>query len=94
MRTQPYSLEDISTIISIRAKTEEIPLGEESLKHLGQIGATTSLRYAVQLLTPAHILAQTQGREIIEKRDLEEVNGLFYDSKTSARMLMQSEGML
>eukprot|EP01104_Vermistella_antarctica_P000836 TRINITY_DN10937_c0_g1_i1.p1 TRINITY_DN10937_c0_g1~~TRINITY_DN10937_c0_g1_i1.p1 ORF type:complete len:454 (+),score=118.37 TRINITY_DN10937_c0_g1_i1:82-1443(+) len=94
VRTQPYSLEDISTIISIRAKTEEIPLGEDSLKHLGQIGATTSLRYAVQLLTPAHILAQTQGRDTIEKRDLEEVNGLFYDSKTSARMLMQSEGML
>jgi RuvB-like protein 1 (pontin 52) len=46
-----------------------------------------SFRYAIQLLTPANILARINGRNEIEKEDLEEVNGLFLDAKASARNL-------
>jgi len=67
---------------------------EEALESLGEVGARTSLRYAVQMLTPARIIAQTSGREIISAVDIEEIDELFFDAKASARLLAQSEGYL
>ena len=48
-------------IMSIRAVTEGIELEDDALAELGKIGAKTSLRYVVQLLTPCKILADSQG---------------------------------
>ena len=69
-------------------------MDEEALESLGEVGARTSLRYAVQMLTPARIIAQTSGREIISAVDIEEIDELFFDAKASARLLAQSEGYL
>ena len=44
-------------------------------------------RYAVQLLTPANILAKINGKEKISTEEIEEVNDLFYDAKSSAKLL-------
>jgi len=87
VRTMPYCLEEVIQIISIRATTESIVVEEEALAHLGEIGAKTSLRYAVQLLTPSKILANTTGRESVSRDDVDEINKLFYDAKTSAKLL-------
>lgn len=62
IKTIPYGLEDLIKILAIRASTESIKLSTEALSHLGQVGSNTSLRYAVQLLTPASVLASTEGR--------------------------------
>ena len=61
---------------------------------MGEVGARTSLRYAVQMLTPARIIAQTSGREKISAVDVEEVDELFFDAKASSKILSQSEGYL
>lgn len=45
--------------------------------------------HAVQLLTPAATLADTNGRSAISKTDLEEVSVLFRDAKFSARLLAE-----
>merc|ERR1712005_6878 len=79
IRTMPYSLEEMVQIISIRAQTEGIEVDEEALTELGEIGARTSLRYVVQMLTPAKILAETAGREMINAGDVEDVDALFLD---------------
>jgi RuvB-like protein 1 (pontin 52) len=42
-------------------------LDEDALAELGKIGARTSLRYVVLLLTPSKILAETQGKTSITK---------------------------
>lgn len=89
IRTLPYTLEEIVKILSIRAQTESITLTEEALAYLGSIGTRTSLRYAVQLLSPTSIFSATQGKSEITKDDLEEINGLFYDSKASAKILQE-----
>ena len=89
IRTLPYTLEEIVKILSIRAQTESISLSEEALAYLGSIGTRTSLRYAVQLLNPAAIFSNTQGKNEIGKEDLEEINALFYDSKASAKILTE-----
>lgn len=94
IRTMPYSLEEMMQIVSIRAETENIAVDEEALVAMGEIGAKTSLRYAVQLLTPARIIAQTSGREVINAVDVEEIGDLFFDAKASAKLLAKSEGYL
>lgn len=45
------------------------------------------LRYAVQLLTPASLLGRVQGKENVEREQVEEINELFYDAKSSAKIL-------
>lgn len=94
IRTMPYSLEEMIAIIGIRATAESIETDAASLALLGEIGARTSLRYAVQMLTPARILAQTCGREIITGPDVEEVDELFFDAKKSAALLAREDGYL
>jgi len=95
IRTLPYDLEEIIQILSIRAKTEGLQMEQEALATLGEIGARTSLRYVVQMLTPSNILATTNGRDKITRGDIEEVDELFYDAKASAKILAKhSEGFL
>lgn len=94
IRTMPYSLEEMIQIVSIRAGAESIEVSDEALAAMGEVGARTSLRYAVQLLTPSRIIAETSGREIVEDVDVEEVDELFFDAKASARLLAASEGYL
>ena len=87
VRTLPYSLEEMVHILSIRAKVEGIAVEETALQFIGQIGSQTSLRYAVQLLTPANIIAEVNGREQVTPADVEEASGLFFDAKASAKLL-------
>lgn len=89
IKTVSYNLEQIISILSIRSSTEGIELDEEALAELGKIGALTSLRYVVQLLTPARILAESQGRTSVNKSDIEETYSLFSDAKRSGKLLQQ-----
>lgn len=91
VRTQSYKREEIVEIVKIRAETEGISLSEEAIEHIGEIGHRTgSLRFVVQLLTPALIVAQTQGRDTVTEEDLETVDDLFKDAKTSAQILREN----
>merc|ERR1712032_1487250 len=89
IRTLPYSADDIANILNIRSQTEGISVDEEAFAFLAEIGVNTSLRYAVQLLTPGSILAKTSGRESITKEDIQEPDSLFYDAKSSAKVLAE-----
>lgn len=62
---------------------------EDSLAALGEIGDRTSLRHAVQLLSPAHVLAKSAGRDAITAADVAEVSSLFRDAKYSAQLLAE-----
>jgi RuvB-like protein 1 (pontin 52) len=89
IRTMPYSVEEIVQVVSIRSQTESLNIEEDALALLGEIGANTSLRYVVQLLTPSSILASTNGRDTITREDIEEIDSLFYDAKSSAKLLAE-----
>lgn len=77
--------------MAIRAQVEEIDIDEDSLAYLGEIGQQASLRHAIQLLSPASIVAKTNGRDKICKADLEEVTSLYLDAKSSARLLQEQQ---
>jgi RuvB-like protein 1 (pontin 52) len=89
IRTHLYSEAEIKTILQIRANTEGIRVDERALDVLAHVGASASLRYAVQLLSPAKIVAESNGRDVIEKDDVRDVAELFMDAKASARRLAQ-----
>merc|ERR1712139_725097 len=89
IRTMPYTLEETFQILSIRAKAEGIEVEDEALAYAAQVGQDASLRFAVQLLTPGRVLAQTMGRTSINKADMEEINSLFLDAKSSAQRLQR-----
>eukprot|EP00552_Chaetoceros_brevis_P002087 CAMPEP_0197737834 /NCGR_PEP_ID=MMETSP1435-20131217/11205_1 /TAXON_ID=426625 /ORGANISM="Chaetoceros brevis, Strain CCMP164" /LENGTH=149 /DNA_ID=CAMNT_0043326485 /DNA_START=1 /DNA_END=450 /DNA_ORIENTATION=- len=94
IRTMPYSQEEMMQIVSIRASVEGIELDESALKLMGEIGTRASLRYAVQMLTPARILGETTGRSKVCDKDVMEVDKLFFDGKASAKFLAASEGYM
>jgi len=89
IRTMPYSVDEIVQITNIRSQTEGLTVEEDGLVLLGEIGANTSLRYVVQLLTPSSILAKTSGRDTITRQDIEEIDSLFFDAKSSAKLLAE-----
>lgn len=89
VRTMPYAVEEIVQIVSIRAQIEGLTVDDDALVLMGEIGVNTSLRYVVQLLTPSSILAKTSGRDTILREDVEEIDSLFYDAKSSAKLLAE-----
>ncbi|CAH8549490.1 unnamed protein product [Schistosoma mattheei] len=72
IRTLPYSCEEVIQILRIRAQTEGIKVSEQAFTCLATVATDTTLRYAVQLLTPACRLAQLSGRDEVEPSDIEE----------------------
>ncbi|MEB3757707.1 MAG: RuvB-like domain-containing protein [Desulfurococcales archaeon] len=84
--TKPYDKEDIREIIKIRSDEEGIPITEEALEMLTEIGATKSLRYAVQLMEPARIIAKRENRVKVEPKDVERAAKLFADTSKSLRI--------
>ncbi|OQR75244.1 ruvB helicase 1-like [Tropilaelaps mercedesae] len=92
VRLTPYNQEEISLILKLRATTEQLSLEDEALNELSEIGKRATLRFAVQLMNPAALLAKVNGRTEIKKADVIECDQLFKDSKSSAKMLQEEGG--
>ncbi|KAF3393313.1 RuvB-like helicase 1 [Talaromyces pinophilus] len=90
--THPYSPDEIKTIIRLRAKTENLNITDPALDKVSEHGSKISLRYALQLLTPANILARVNGRPAIDVPDVTECEDLFIDAKRSATIVTQDSG--
>jgi TBP-interacting protein len=84
--TEPYSKDDVKEIIKIRSDEEGIPLTDEALELLTSIGLKKSLRYSVQLMEPARIMAKRESRVKVEPKDVEEAARLFADTSISLEL--------
>jgi RuvB-like protein 1 (pontin 52) len=82
--TNAYNADEIERIIRIRVTAESLVITEPAVQRIAQHGVQTSLRYALQLLTPASILARVSGRDRIDVVDVKECEGLFIDARRSA----------
>ncbi|GMT34900.1 hypothetical protein PFISCL1PPCAC_26197 [Pristionchus fissidentatus] len=89
--THKYDKSAIFSIVKVRAEAEQVKMEAEALDHLSDIGANSSLRYVVQLLTPSKLIAQMCGRETVTKQDVEEASLLFIDAKRSAGVSAKEE---
>ena len=85
--TRPYTRDEIRKILEIRAAEEKVQLTEEALEKLTDIGEQSTLRYAVQLLTPSYIIARESGRDKVMPEDVERATKLFSDVRRSVEEL-------
>ena len=85
--TNAYSPDEVKTIIRLRAKTEGLSITDSALEKFAEHGVKVSLRYALQLLTPANILAKVNGQKEITVHEVEECQDLFIDAKRSASII-------
>ena len=69
--------------------SQNIEIEEDALAQLASIGTRTSLRFVVQLITPASVLAQTLGKLKISTEEINEISTLFFDGKSSAKILQE-----
>ncbi len=92
--TQEYDAESIKEILRIRAEQEKIKITEEALNELTEIGAKSSLRYSVQLLSLAAQNAKMDKRDEIIVEDVVRVSELFMDIYQAAEHLKKYEEKL
>ncbi|MEM3832079.1 MAG: RuvB-like helicase [Thermoprotei archaeon] len=92
--TRQYQPDEVREILKIRAKEENVKLSEDALEKLTKIGAEMSLRYAVQLITPANIAAKSKGRDSVSGDDVDYVKNLFFDITHSVKYIKEYEEKL
>lgn len=87
IRTLPYNIGDMGQILMLRAQIESLKISERAFQLLSDIGAKSTLRYAVQLLTPAYQMCKVNGKAEITEDDIADVHQLFLDAKRSSKFL-------
>jgi RuvB-like protein 1 (pontin 52) len=99
--THPYSPQEISLIVKTRAKTEGVNMSEAALDKVAAVGSKVSLRYALQLLAPAAILAKVKigaasgaAKGEVGVDEITECEDLFLDASRSAQFLGNKAGFL
>ncbi len=91
INTKPYNKDEIKEIIKIKAKNDKIEIDENALEYLTELGEKNSLRYALQLLAPAWIVAREEKEKKIKKEHIERVEKLFVDVKRSVEYVKKFE---
>ncbi|KAL8873967.1 MAG: hypothetical protein Q9174_000654 [Haloplaca sp. 1 TL-2023] len=92
--TLPYNPEEVKTIVRLRARTEGHGITDPALDKISEHGVKVSLRYALQLLTPASILAKVNGRKEIDVDDVDECEDLFIDARRSAKIVNEADDFI
>jgi len=92
--TEEYDAESIREILRLRSLEEKVKIEKEAIEKLTQIGAGTSLRYAVQLLSLAAQNARAMKHEKVSVEDVERVDELFMDVGEAAEHLRKYEEKL
>jgi len=92
--TQEYDQGSIREILRLRSDEEKVKLEKDALERLTQVGAKSSLRYAVQLLSLAAQNARTLGHQKVTVGDVERVDSLFMDIGEAAEHLKKYEDKL
>lgn len=89
--TKPYSEAELSKIIRIRCEEEDVEMDEEAIALLTMLGKSTSLRYVLQLITTASLVAQKRRASTVSIHDIKKVYSLFIDLRRSVEVLREHE---
>ncbi|MDI6691051.1 MAG: RuvB-like domain-containing protein [Candidatus Bathyarchaeota archaeon] len=92
--THEYDAESIREILSIRAREEKVTIENDALERLTNIGAKSSLRYAVQLLSLSAQNAIAMKHKSVTLEDVERVDALFMDVGEASEHLRKYEEKL
>ncbi len=92
--TEEYDPESIREILRLRSIEEKVKIEETALEKLTEIGAKSSLRYSVQLLSLAAQNARALNHKKVNVEDVERVDKLFMDVGEAAEHLRKYEEKL
>jgi RuvB-like protein 1 (pontin 52) len=87
VKTYHYEKKEIEEILKIRSEVEGIPISQSAITFLAEHGEKFSLRHAVSLLTPAHVICQTEERDEVSIEDVKEASLLFVCAQESVNRL-------
>jgi len=87
--TTPYSEKEIRRIVDIRAEEEDVEMTDDAKDLLTKIGQESSLRYAIQLITVANLVALKRKAQEVDVQDIRKVYSLFVDVKRSTQFLIE-----
>ena len=86
--TTPYSQKEIHQILTIRCEEEDVEMTDDAQDLLTKIGMETSLRYAIHMITAAHLVATKRKATEVDVEDIKRVYSLFMDVKRSQKFLV------
>ncbi|KAI0658411.1 TIP49-domain-containing protein [Cubamyces menziesii] len=92
--TQPYTSDDIKYIIKIRCEEEDVTLTESALDILTRLAADTTLRYVLNLISCAQMLARKRKAEAVEDTDIRRAYSYFFDEKRSVQWIKEQQHRL
>jgi RuvB-like protein 2 len=92
--TEPYSVDELRQILTIRCTEEEVDMAPEALELLTRIAhETNSLRYAMQMIMTASLRARKRSKKkaapVVELQDVQHVYKLFVDVQRSTKFIME-----
>jgi len=89
--TSPYTREDVEQIIQIRCEEEDAQLSKEALAGLASLATQTTLRYALNIISTAQVLARKRQSVAVETEDIRRCYGYFLDEKRSTQWLKEQQ---
>ena len=89
--TEEYDADSIREILKIRSEEEKINIKGNALEKITEVGAKTSLRFSVQLLSLAAQNAKSAKRNDVTIKDVERVSKLFMDVTEATQHLKKYE---
>lgn len=92
--TEPYTAADVAKIIDIRIREEDVTVDDSGKAKLVEIATSTSLRYAMHLMTASALVCAKRGGTAVSVADVERVYSLFVDVKRSEAFLQQHEQLM
>ncbi|KAM7293275.1 ruvB-like 2 [Ixodes scapularis] len=87
--TKPYQEREVKHILRIRCEEEDVEMSDEALMVLTKIGIETTLRYAIQLITAAHLVCKKRKGTEVSIQDVKRVYSLFLDESRSSQFLKE-----
>jgi len=87
--TNPYEDKEVKQILKIRCEEEDVEMSDDALAVLSRIGMETSLRYAIQLITTASLVARKRKGTEVSIDDVKRVYSLFLDESRSTQFLKE-----
>ncbi|WAR01974.1 RUVB2-like protein [Mya arenaria] len=87
--TTPYEEKEIKLILKIRCEEEDVEMTDDAMTVLCRIGMETSLRYSIQLITTAHLVARKRKATEVDVDDIKRVYSLFLDESRSTQFLKE-----
>lgn len=87
--TTQYEEKELKQILKIRCEEEDCEISEDALSVLTKVAGETSLRYAIQLISVAHLVAKKRKGTEIAIEDVKRVYSLFLDEQRSCEFLKE-----